>query len=106
MPAPNAGEPRDEFISRCIPMLIEEGREQDQAVAVCNSMYDSRKSNFKSNFTVYKTSDGWRWLAIFSNKYRDDDSPPEILSEASHLDFIKAVDEGTWPMPEIPGPTL
>ena len=97
MPTPRSGESRDSFLERCIPMLIEEGREQDQAVAICNSYWRDKKSSF----TVYKTADGWRWVAIFSNKYRDNDNPPEILSESAHLDYVKAVDEGEWPYPEL-----
>ena len=58
--------------------------------------------NNKSYFLCKQGSDGiWRWVAIFSNKYRDEDNPPEILSEASHLDFVKAVDDGEWEMPEL-----
>jgi hypothetical protein len=53
-------------------------------------------------FTVWKSNDGtWRWLAIFTNRYRDKDNPPEILTEAAHRDFEKAIDSGEWPMPEL-----
>jgi hypothetical protein len=52
--------------------------------------------------TIWKEANGtYRWLAIYSNKYRDNDHPPEILSEAAHLDFVKAVDEGRVPYPEL-----
>ena len=42
MPTPNQGESRDDFVSRCIPIVLEDGtaENQDQAVAVCNSMWD------------------------------------------------------------------
>jgi HK97 family phage prohead protease len=45
MPTPNTGESRDDFMSRCIPELTEtEGREQEQAVAMCASFWsESRK---------------------------------------------------------------
>jgi hypothetical protein len=38
---PNAGESEEEFLGRCIPAMIDEGREQDQAVAMCYSMYQN-----------------------------------------------------------------
>ena len=40
MPEPKAGETQKEFVARCIPALIDEGKEQDEAVAVCNSMWE------------------------------------------------------------------
>jgi hypothetical protein len=38
---PNAGESEEDFLNRCIPAMLEEGKEQDQAVAMCYSMYES-----------------------------------------------------------------
>lgn len=37
---PTAGESEDEFIGRCIPVLIDEGYDQDQATAICYSYYE------------------------------------------------------------------
>jgi len=37
---PSAGESQSDFMSRCVPVLIDEGKDQDQAVAVCISMYE------------------------------------------------------------------
>jgi hypothetical protein len=50
---------------------------------------------------VWKEGDRYRWLAVFSNKYRDRDNPPEILADAAHKEFVEAVDKGEWPMPEL-----
>lgn len=33
------GESEEDFIKRCVPTLIEEGKENDQAVAICKSIY-------------------------------------------------------------------
>ena len=56
----------------------------------------------KNSFMVYKGVDGeYRWLAIYSNKFRDRDNPPEIISEASHLNFVKSVNTGKVPFPEL-----
>jgi len=63
---------------------------------------DGAESDDGSGFTLWKEQDGrYRWLAVFSNNYRDDDSPPEILSKAAHREFVDAVDAGEWPMPEL-----
>lgn len=36
---PGDDETEDEFMARCVPAMIDEGREQDQAVAMCISMF-------------------------------------------------------------------
>lgn len=43
MPDPRPGESRDDFLDRCIPQVIEEGREPDQAVAMCVAFYEGEK---------------------------------------------------------------
>ena len=37
---PSAGESQDEFISRCIPVLRNEGKPEDQAIAICYSYWE------------------------------------------------------------------
>ena len=42
MPKPKpSSETRSEWMTRCVPVLIDEGREQDQAVAICSNMWQS-----------------------------------------------------------------
>ena len=43
MPTPAPYERRDKFLERCIPMLIDEGKPPDQAVAICNSMFEDKQ---------------------------------------------------------------
>ena len=45
MPIPLPGESRDNFIDRCIPIVIDDGTAEDgsQAFAVCNSLFDEPK---------------------------------------------------------------
>lgn len=52
MPNQQPGESREDFIQRCIPMVIEDGTAQDgnQAYAICNSMYDQEE---KAKFYRY-----------------------------------------------------
>lgn len=47
MPQPKPGESKNDYLQRCIPQLIHEGRQQDQAIAICYSMYD-RHTNHKN----------------------------------------------------------
>lgn len=42
MPSPDNYSDRGEWMAACVPVLIDEGREQDQAVAICSSMWDSK----------------------------------------------------------------
>jgi hypothetical protein len=53
-------------------------------------------------FSVWKTKEGgYRWLAVYSNNFRDKDHPPEIISEASHKGFIEVVNAGIADYPEL-----
>lgn len=42
MPTPEPNETRDEWMARCIPYLINEGKKRDEAVAICSSMWDNK----------------------------------------------------------------
>ena len=53
-------------------------------------------------FTLWKTKEGqYRWMAVYSNQFRDDDNPPEILSEKAHKTFVAMVDAGLVDYPEL-----
>ena len=39
---PHKGEKEDDFIGRCIPLMVDEGMEQDQAIAVCYDAWRDR----------------------------------------------------------------
>jgi hypothetical protein len=45
---PTDGESKDDYLARCIPAMVSEGKDQDQAVAMCVSIYD----NFSAKFSV------------------------------------------------------
>jgi hypothetical protein len=40
---PNPNESEDEFISRCVPILINEGKDNEQAVAICYSYWEGER---------------------------------------------------------------
>lgn len=146
MPKPAEYETEKDWMAACVPMRVEEGDKQDQAVAVCMSMWREKKAKLNSYtynwnqeergdemsdeqeramslwqivkgffvkekpveetknihpFMVWKEEGSYRWLAVYSNKWRDSDNPPEILAEAAHKEFVNAVDEGDWTYPEV-----
>lgn len=60
------------------------------------------KEKEPSGFMVYKEQDGsYRWIARYSNHYRDQDNPPEIISSQSHQGFVERVEKGLAPLPEL-----
>lgn len=44
MPTPVAGESRDDWMERCVPEVVQEGSDPDQAVAICASMWEDRNA--------------------------------------------------------------
>lgn len=61
MPNPNPGEDRDDFLDRCIPEVIGEGYEPDQAVAICISYFEGEKDKA---FNVQQGSEIEYWKAF------------------------------------------
>ena len=53
MPTPNPNEPEKDFVSRCIPIVLEKGTAKDnkQAAAICYSMF---RQHQKTNGGMYK----------------------------------------------------
>ena len=47
---PNKGEQKDEFLNRCISYVINEGKETEQAVAICNSLWEQHFAGSKISF--------------------------------------------------------
>lgn len=48
---PQAGESEEDFVGRCIPAMLDEGYDQDQAVAICYSMYEGKQdAEFRQHF--------------------------------------------------------
>jgi len=89
MPTPNEDESRDDFVSRCIPIVLGDGtaEDQDQAVAICNSMWEeaNKEQGKMSDKMEHKTVSGFVtkadeaqgiiecFFAIFGNIDQGDD---------------------------------
>lgn len=54
MPNPGKNESHDKYISRCIPIVLKEGtaKDQDQAVAICNSIWSEDKKSLAFDAVV------------------------------------------------------
>lgn len=53
-------------------------------------------------FAIFKDSNGkLMWIARYSNNFRDEDRPPEIISARSHEDFVQRVRQGQAPYPDL-----
>ena len=50
---PGMNESKDEFIPRCISYVINEGKDSDQAVAICNSIWDDNHLHFQESYSDY-----------------------------------------------------
>ena len=48
MPKPKKGESKKSYISRCIPVVISEGRTMDQAAGKCHGMWKNYKKAKKA----------------------------------------------------------
>lgn len=57
----------------------------------------------ESGLYIWKDADTgqYKWIAAYSNNYRDDDDPPEIISAQSHKEFDQVLEKGEYPMPEL-----
>lgn len=47
---PSKGEHQDEFLQRCVKYVIDEGKDPNQAVAICNSIWSEHFANNKISF--------------------------------------------------------
>lgn len=73
MPTPNKGESEKDYVTRCIPIVLNEGTAEDstQAAAICHSMYKEHKKtkanmeeiNFKATIEKVETSDS-EWVEV------------------------------------------
>lgn len=72
---PRQGESQSDFMGRCVPVFIDEGRPQKQAVAICYDMW--RKKHPSSKAEDYQTSGGHQDFVpeenLLSKPYEIDD---------------------------------
>lgn len=72
-----------------------------ETVAKVKALFTKSKPA-ESNVMIWKEANGeHRWIARYSNMFRDRDNPAQIISSASHRRFADLVDKGLAPMPEL-----
>ena len=54
---PNSGETEEEFMPRCIKYVMDEGQEQEQAIAICYSKWENRDSKFSKQIDSFKSQE-------------------------------------------------
>lgn len=47
------------------------------------------------------TTGKYKCILAYSNNFRDNDNPPEIITTQSHKEFDEALNKGEWPMPDL-----
>jgi hypothetical protein len=50
---PNKGERESDFIPRCIEYVVGEGKDQEQAAAICYSKWENKDQNFQESYSDY-----------------------------------------------------
>ena len=66
---PNAGEDKDTFIARCVSVVRNEGKTEDQALGQCYGMWENRQfSGAKVSFEWKNTLDTPRGIRAFENE--------------------------------------
>jgi hypothetical protein len=112
MPTPKKGESKKDYVSRCIPIVLEEGtaKDQQQAAAICYSMYDQHKekeeadamtTNEKDSLLNMRTGDtfmrGGKQPGVLPGKYPEIDTseplPRSLQPRQNRVDEIDGLTE-------------
>lgn len=66
MPTPKPSERKPEFIQRCVPQLIGEGKTTDEAVAICYSIFSESKKMMRTK--KVNTRNLWDYWKLNKNE--------------------------------------
>lgn len=99
MPKPKQGESENDFIDRCIPIVLSEGTTDDssQAAAICHSIWDNKKSAslktkgiILSNIELKDLSEEKGKVAFYYSAFGNTDLGGDIVQDTA---FVKTVKE-------------
>ena len=92
---PEGGESEDEFIGRCIPALITEGYEQDQAVAICYSTWQNHSAfaGLKVSFDYHETLNTPRGTELAKKAIADGEDVYVISAGQNKEEFMPLITE-------------
>lgn len=96
MPTPRDDETRDEFVERCIPVVLEDGtaEDRDQAVAVCNSMWEEEhedKTMSNALKTIKRTDSELRvanYIVLFGGRDLEGIASPNVNADGSAGEYF------------------
>ena len=54
IPEPASGQSENEYVSECIAQLINEGKDQEQAAAICYETWRNKMNSQVKSFTIKK----------------------------------------------------
>lgn len=95
MPKPQKDETRDAFLERCIPQLVDEGKDQDQATAICNSMWerrDTKETLCLNGFSLKEETDGQKvYTGLIATTHPD--RVGDILSVDSLKQMVEYIND-------------
>ena len=93
----------EKAVEQCGDVPAEVGRKSllDKLAEIKDSVLSWFKSEDETGLSIWKEGTQYWWMARYSNKFRDRDYPPEIISSDSHKRFAKMVKEGQAPLPEL-----
>lgn len=86
---PSKGEHKDNFLPRCIAYVVGEGKQSDQAVAICNSIWNEHFAGQKISFDYDETLTTERGM-ILAKKHIDDGDVVYIISARSDKEPMMA----------------
>jgi len=97
---PNPGESKDDFISRCIPYVLNEGLSQDEALGKCYGMWGEKFTGQRIGFDwrVLETPNGIR---LFENEMRQGNLPVIFVEGFPRQDLIDFTNKYRIPISSI-----
>lgn len=87
----------DEFLTR-FEKLASDARDLDKESHGTTS--DSFKCS-NGSVSLYKHQNQLWWAGVPTNKFIDDDNPPDIFSDKSHRRFVKGLEDGIFLYPDL-----
>ena len=101
MPIPEKNENKQDFVKRCIPIVLKEGtaKDNDQAIAICNSMWEQEKTEMAIWTKAYINDlpdDAFAYIEPSGKKDDQGKTVPRILR---HLPYKDA--EGNIDLPHL-----
>ena len=88
---PNAGESKDDFMGRCIPVVVKEGKDTDQATAICYSYFEG--ANAKVSFDYDDTLSTERGKKLAQKEIDNGNVVYIISARDSKEGMLKVADE-------------